>query len=194
MRCRRRPTLPRPLGRSTIGAVGLNDRVRDGNGCGPYALVASENCGSSIVLSGTRHGVLRRAAVTRSVDRRTDRSVGSGTTISTMLTADDGRSWTTNPETMCCSACSLLYGSSQATRAIRTAALGVGCPTSTGGLLTGWSPPALQEARSLGSVHLGACFPLRCVQRLSQPFIATRRCPWQDSRDTSGTSDPVLSY
>src|SRR5690606_23336800 len=42
MRCRRRPTLPRPLGRSTIGAVGLNDRVRDGNECGPYALVASE--------------------------------------------------------------------------------------------------------------------------------------------------------
>src|SRR5688500_15694097 len=40
--CRRRPTLPRPLGRSTIGAVGLNDRVRDGNGCGPYALIASE--------------------------------------------------------------------------------------------------------------------------------------------------------
>src|SRR3954452_15323309 len=37
-RCRRRPTLPRPLGRSTIGAVELNDRVRDGNGCGPYAL------------------------------------------------------------------------------------------------------------------------------------------------------------
>src|SRR6267378_5207112 len=43
MRCRRRPTLPRPLGRSTIGAVGLNDRVRNGNGCGPYALVASED-------------------------------------------------------------------------------------------------------------------------------------------------------
>ena len=42
MRCRQRPTLPRPLGRSTIGAVGLNDRVRDGNGCGPYALIAGE--------------------------------------------------------------------------------------------------------------------------------------------------------
>ena len=41
-RCRRRPTLPRPLGRSTIGAVGLNDRVRNGNECGPYALVASD--------------------------------------------------------------------------------------------------------------------------------------------------------
>ena len=41
-RCRRRPTLPRPLGRSTIGAVGLNDRVRNGNGCGPYARAASD--------------------------------------------------------------------------------------------------------------------------------------------------------
>src|ERR687889_624490 len=40
--CRRRPTLPRPLGRSTIGAARLNDRVRDGNGCGPCALVASD--------------------------------------------------------------------------------------------------------------------------------------------------------
>src|ERR1035437_699648 len=39
--CRRRPTLPRSLNRSTIGAVGLNDRVRNGNECGPYALVAS---------------------------------------------------------------------------------------------------------------------------------------------------------
>jgi len=68
------------------------------------------------------------------------------------------------------------------------------CDMSTGGLLTGWSLPALQRARSPGSVHLGACFPLRCVQRLSQPIIATRRCPWQDSRDTSGSSDPVLSY
>ena len=36
-------------------------------------------------------------------------------------------------------------GSSQATRAIRTAALGARCRASTGGLLTGWSLPALQE-------------------------------------------------
>src|SRR5690349_17923013 len=87
-----------------------------------------------------------------------------------------------------------LLGSSQAARAIRTAALGMGCPKSTGGLSTGWSPPALQEAQGLGMVHLGACFPLRCFQRLSQPTIATRRCPWQDNRDTSGSSDSVLSY
>jgi hypothetical protein len=45
-RCRRRPTLPRSRERSTIGAVGLNDRVRNGNECGPYALVASDMCDS----------------------------------------------------------------------------------------------------------------------------------------------------
>ena len=45
-----------------------------------------------------------------------------------------------------------------------------------------------------GRIHLGDGFPLRCFQRLSVPIIATRRCPWQDSRDTSGSSDSVLSY
>jgi hypothetical protein len=34
---RRRPTLPRSCPRSTIGAEELNDRVRDGNGCGLLA-------------------------------------------------------------------------------------------------------------------------------------------------------------
>ncbi len=37
----RRPTLPQGLPCSTIGADRLNCRVRDGNGCGPVALVAS---------------------------------------------------------------------------------------------------------------------------------------------------------
>ena len=39
---RRRPTLPRSLPRSTIGAEGLNFRVRNGNGCIPFA-IATEN-------------------------------------------------------------------------------------------------------------------------------------------------------
>ncbi len=37
----RRPTLPPPRSGSTIGAAGLNCRVRNGNGCGPCALVVS---------------------------------------------------------------------------------------------------------------------------------------------------------
>ena len=35
---RRRPTLPRGPPRSTIGAEGLNFRVRNGTGCFPFAM------------------------------------------------------------------------------------------------------------------------------------------------------------
>ena len=34
-----RPTLPAPCGASTIGAGGLNGRVRHGNGCVPSAII-----------------------------------------------------------------------------------------------------------------------------------------------------------
>ena len=37
-------------------------------------------------------------------------------------------------------------------------------------------------------------FPLRCLQRLSRPYIATRLCHWRDNRSTRGMSIPVLSY
>ena len=43
VRARRRPTLPGPLDPSTIGAGGLNFRVRNGNGCDPSAM-ATEIC------------------------------------------------------------------------------------------------------------------------------------------------------
>ena len=35
---RRRPTLPLRCRSSTIGAEGLNYRIRNGNGCGPFAV------------------------------------------------------------------------------------------------------------------------------------------------------------
>jgi hypothetical protein len=37
-------------------------------------------------------------------------------------------------------------------------------------------------------------FPLRCVQRLSRPHLATRRCGGRHNRSTRGASLPVLSY
>ncbi len=37
-------------------------------------------------------------------------------------------------------------------------------------------------------------FPLRCLQRLSRPHIATLLCRWHDNRSTRGASIPVLSY
>src|SRR4029077_20352896 len=113
--CRRRPTLPRSRERSTIGAVGLNDRVRNGNECGPYALVASDLETNWNDCEDNRSGLV-------------DREMRI-------------------PEESYSSACSCLvswvglrvetpWGSSQAARAIRTAALGMDCSTSTGGLST----------------------------------------------------------
>ena len=45
-----------------------------------------------------------------------------------------------------------------------------------------------------GRVHLKAGFPLRCLQRLSDPHVANLQCPWQDNRYTIGAFIPVLSY
>ena len=42
--------------------------------------------------------------------------------------------------------------------------------------------------------YLGVGFALRCFQRLSIPYLATRLCHWHDNRCTSGRSIPVLSY
>ena len=46
----------------------------------------------------------------------------------------------------------------------------------------------------VGRSHLGECFPLICIQRLSQPNFATQPCHGRDSWNTRGSSIPVLSY
>ena len=45
-----------------------------------------------------------------------------------------------------------------------------------------------------GISYLEMGFTLRCFQRLSRPYIATRPCRWRDNRYTIGMSIPVLSY
>jgi hypothetical protein len=65
----------------------------------------------------------------------------------------------------------------------------VGRPTCTRGLSTWWSATALK-----GRSRLEGGFALRCLQRLSRPHLATRRCRWRDNRSTRGASVPVLSY
>jgi hypothetical protein len=47
---------------------------------------------------------------------------------------------------------------------------------------------------SQGSTRFEVGFPLRCLQRLSRPHIATLLCRWRDNRSTRGASIPVLSY
>ena len=47
---------------------------------------------------------------------------------------------------------------------------------------------------SRGRTRLEAGFPLRCIQRLSVPYLATLHCGWRHNRSTRGTFTPVLSY
>ena len=59
----------------------------------------------------------------------------------------------------------------------------------TSGLSTWSSSTAL-----IGSTRFEVGFPLRCIQRLSRPYIATLHCGWRHNSSTRGTSIPVLSY
>jgi hypothetical protein len=47
---------------------------------------------------------------------------------------------------------------------------------------------------SSGRTRFEGGFPLRCLQRLSRPHIATLQCGWRHNRSTRGASIPVLSY
>ncbi len=59
----------------------------------------------------------------------------------------------------------------------------------TPGLSTWSSSTAL-----IGSTRFEVGFPLRCLQRLSRPYIAMLHCGWRHNSSTRGTSIPVLSY
>ena len=47
---------------------------------------------------------------------------------------------------------------------------------------------------SQGNARFEVGFPLRCLQRLSRPYIAMLHCRWRDNSSTRGTFTPVLSY
>ena len=72
----------------------------------------------------------------------------------------------------------------------------VGCggrPPCTPGLST-WSSSRSLRTLTYRKPRLEEGFALRCLQRLSFPDLATRRCPERDSRHTRGRSSPILSY
>src|SRR5690606_12399329 len=60
--------------------------------------------------------------------------------------------------------------------------------TSTPSLSTSWSRTTLQGGQAPGIPYLQTSFPLRCLQRLSLPYLATLLCHCHDNRDTVGTS------
>ncbi len=76
----------------------------------------------------------------------------------------------------------------QANRAIRTSKLNA-LPR-----LHTWPIDVVVFHGSQAKPGFEVSFPLRCFQRLSRPYLATRLCRWHDNRSTRGTSIPVLSY
>ena len=79
-------------------------------------------------------------------------------------------------------------GSNQAYRAISTSQLKALL------LLHLWPIDVVVFHGSQGRPCFEGGFTLRCLQRLSCPFIATQHCRWHDNWSTSGTFTPVLSY
>jgi hypothetical protein len=161
-----RRTLPPGGPGSTIRAVGLNFRVRDGIGCIPHAIATSRTCSRASLL---------RASISACKDNQIKRE-------------EEGLAFRKSLAVRRSS-----HTTGQATRALSTARLSmspcVHLPPIN--VVVSHGP---SEGLRPGRIHLGGGFPLRCVQRLSRPDLATRRCRWHDNRYTRGQSVPVLSY
>ena len=80
------------------------------------------------------------------------------------------------------------HKSDQANRAISTSQL------NASPRLHIWPIDVVVFHGSQGRTRFEVGFPLRCLQRLSRPYIATLHCGWRHNRSTRGTSIPVLSY
>src|SRR5581483_34834 len=173
----RRPTLPEGRPSSTIGAGGLDYRVRHETGYFPAARFTSEllakrpACRVLRAELTTQDSALRTLHV-RCCDSANERGNGDSSIESYWI---DSRAI---PRT---SACALGVVGSTLTRLTRPPYRGCGLQ------------PRL-VAKSNGRSDLAAGFPLRCIQRLSLPDLATQRCGWHHNWHTSGRSIPVLSY
>ena len=182
---RRCPTLPHSLPCSTIGAGGLNFRVRDGTGCFPSAKTTE-----------TPH------PTTPGLPRARKSSVPEPQRLPSSVI-------TVPPRPSPRSGGRLFSGNRTGTRTSRSSNRHLVCveatrPISTGQLHTSrcfhfrpinpvicWGPyPPVGGGRS----HLEEGFPLRCFQRLSRPNVANQPCHWHDNWHTRGSSVPVLSY
>ena len=198
-------TLVRPAGlkgggyllsrfRSTIGAAGFNFSVRDGKRWSPRAVPALVFCFSGTRPSGRPLAAPARSARGALCPRR--RTSGSETRSATPRRRPSGRS-----RARACAPCmfSVLLrrhplprrrGDSpfRSLRAISTARLSVSPrlhlrPIHVVVCDGPWMRP-----------YLGAGFVLRCLQHLSCPDAATRRCGWRHNRCTGAPSNTVLSY
>ena len=162
--------LSRVLGRSTIGVAALNGRVRDGIGC-----FARGCCHQTWRPHGGRGG--GGLSPGRLFPRTRDFCLVQATLAEVSTCLGSGRAGVR-----------LLPDRIEACRAIST------------GQLNALPRLHLRPIDVVvfhgpqGRPGFEGGFPLRCLQRLSCPHIATLHCRWHDNRSTSGAFTPVLSY
>ena len=160
--------LSRVLRRSTIGAGGFHGRVRNGIGCWDLRYdhqVVQPDQQDATHMNGASRGSVVCVRIGSEILRPSSRRL----VLKRLGTARGGER-------------------DQANRAIRTGQLNT--------LLCFHTRPinVVVFHGSSGRPGFEVGFPLRCIQRLSRPYIATRRCGGRHNRYTRGTSIPVLSY
>ena len=155
------------LRRSTIGATALNCRVREGIGCFARAIATKPK---------KKHGA------------RFVRPSTSGFIVPSHYAFDtlifDCNVFQAWHDLLCLA----VSGSNQAYRAISTSQLNALLH------LHLWPIDVVVFHGSQGRPCFEGGFPLRCLQRLSCPNIATQHYRWHDNWSTSGSFTPVLSY
>ena len=162
--------LSRVLRQSTIGAEAFDGRVRDG--IGSYRLAESHQAGKE------RLGLKQKGLFWGGEDGSPASAAGSRE--ETLPTA--GRRIPTAVFKL------FEYENNQAERAISTGKLNALPRLHTRPI------NVVVFHGSSGRTRFEAGFPLRCLQRLSIPYIATLHCGWRHNRSTRDTFTPVLSY
>ena len=161
------PTLPQPVGCSTIGAAGLSFQVRNGGWafprCCDHHKTGVQHCPPIVCLCG-----------------------GCGLIVVRIVVAAVDCSLLLYPHAWC----GLLFSVGPLVPVGSRAPRGA----STSGLSTRSSGGGLSPHGGAWKPHLGAGFPLRCFQRLSLPNVANQPCTWRYNWHTRGSSIPVLSY
>ena len=176
------------------GPDGLNGRVRNGNGCDPASMVAGNAAGGRSSRRLRRSDgrsvtasqfAMRRGSgvcISRPVDPRSDRGrlpafVGTGHFSPRFV----GRLVRARRRIGVVKRSAVRTGRLRRSPAVHSRPIDLVVFQEPSHLKC-WKP-RLEEG-----------FALRCLQRLSFPDLATRRCPERDSRHTRGRSSPILSY
>ena len=168
--------LSRVLRHSTIGAEAFNGRVREGIGFLGPRLDHRTGEGQGKQGKGVRSWVVRREPFHDA--RSHDFTKHAFTKHASHPSVFSAAPFCTDIE----------HKSDQAGRAISTSQLNA-LPR-----LHIWPIDVVVFHGSSGSSRFKVGFPLRCLQRLSRPYIATLHCGWRHNSSTRGTSIPVLSY